>query len=176
MRLNGLTMELNIDRTEKVAQDWVLLTEDNSGWVDEEQPWGEGDASETNSRRWCPKCQVKKLFQAGNSDLLFQMLLRGLVKWDLKTDHGTWQDGDHKVTKIKILAPFTRAIWQSQNTGRLGSEKGKIRTIEDSFKNLCFKRIQRDDLRTKQGQAVTGIFFFPFCFLLHVYVPIKIIQ
>lgn len=36
MRLNGLTAELNIDKTEKVAEDWVLLTQDNSTWVDEE--------------------------------------------------------------------------------------------------------------------------------------------
>lgn len=39
----------------------------------------EGDAGERNLSGSCPKCQAKKLFPEGRSELLCQMLLRSLV-------------------------------------------------------------------------------------------------
>lgn len=99
------------------------------------------------------------------SDLACPVLLRILLSWDLRTDcigH----------SKMEIIGNLDKDCFGKSHTRRLGSEKGRIRTIDDSYKNLCFKRIWRDKIRA--GQETKGIYFV--LFLWHIYVQMKIIQ
>lgn len=74
------------------------------------------------------------------------------------------------MARWRSLATVTRVAaaqgwWQ--NTRRPGSEKVNIRTIDDSYKRLCFKGVQRDGRRVGWGRGAKQILF---CFVSAAYV------
>lgn len=70
MTLNELTRELNTDRKREYGPGLILVH--SRYWplsgIGAAAHEGEEDDGERNSRVWCPKCQVKTLFQEGRKE------------------------------------------------------------------------------------------------------------
>lgn len=83
--------------------------------------------------------------------------------------------GHDKVEAISSLDKrcFDKVV-MTKHSRPLGSEKVKIRTVDEKFAHLCFKRARREVVRAEWGQRSRG--FYSVLDLQHIYVPMGIIQ